>query len=99
MQRRLHRWRLARLHGLRRARLDNEGERMNIGDMVAWTHITQRGNSITLSDWEGKITEINGDRAKVKRKGVVYNILMKRLRPVDSRHELTEFLLGKEPEP
>jgi hypothetical protein len=28
MQRRLHRWRLARLHGLRRARVDSEGEKV-----------------------------------------------------------------------
>jgi hypothetical protein len=37
MQRRLHRWRLARLHGLRRARVDSKGEKVMAHTPGPWS--------------------------------------------------------------
>jgi hypothetical protein len=70
---------------------------MEVGDMVSWTHIQDRGSSIVLRSWEGKIVEITGEVAVVKRlkSGRRYTLPLNRLRPADQRNELTEHFLGK----
>lgn len=70
---------------------------MNVGDEVQWTHVRDRGSTIQFYAMEGKILEIKGQKAVVKRKGSgrKYEVSLKRLRPIDQINELTEIVMGK----
>jgi hypothetical protein len=68
-----------------------------IGDMVQWTHRRDRGRTIQYFAMEGKILEINGNLAVIKRTGSgrKYTVALTRLRSIDEVNELTEWVLGK----
>jgi hypothetical protein len=72
---------------------------MNVGDSVQWTHVRHMGTTIKFFAMEGKILEIKGNLAVIKRAGSgrKYEVPLKRLRTMDQRNELTEWVMGDEP--
>jgi len=70
---------------------------MNVGDKVQWTHVSYRGSTIVLRAWEGPIVDLVGtERAIVTHRGKRYKVLIKDLRPMGQRAELTEMVMGKQ---
>ena len=69
-----------------------------VGERVTWTHISQRGRSITLRCWEGRITgfEQNGQVALVKRQGKTYRVRLGGLRRASEAGELTDLVMGRQ---
>ncbi len=72
---------------------------MNIGDRVQWTHVRHMGNTIKFFAMERMILEIKGSLAVIKRDGSgrKYEVPLSRLRSMNERNELTEWVMGKEP--
>jgi len=66
---------------------------MNIGDKVTWTHVVQRGKTVTLTLRTGVIESITGDMAVVKRQnGRTENIPLRRLRLPGQESQIREFI-------
>lgn len=66
---------------------------MEIGTLVSWTHVSQRGRTVSMSLRAGVIDAINGDVATVrKRSGKTEQVHIRRLRVEGQPSQLGEFV-------
>lgn len=66
---------------------------MKIGNRVSWTHVTQRGKSMTMILRKGVIVSIDDGKATVKKcSGRTEAIDIKRLRLLGQKSQITEFV-------
>jgi hypothetical protein len=66
---------------------------MKIGTLVSWTHVSQRGRTMSMSLRAGVIDAINGNMATVrKRNGKTEEISIRRLRVEGQPSQLGEFV-------
>lgn len=66
---------------------------MNIGDKVSWTHVSQRGRTMSMTLREGVIEQINGAVATVRtpsKRQVIVDI--RRLRLEGQESQISEFV-------
>lgn len=66
---------------------------MEIGTKVSWTHVSQRGRTMSMSLREGIIIALMGDVARVqKRSGKTEEIHTRRLRVEGQPSQIGEFV-------
>lgn len=65
---------------------------MNVGDKVSWTHVSNRGRTMSMSLREGIVESVKGDRAIVKKKRGRECILVSRLRVTGQKSQISEFV-------
>ncbi len=74
--------------------------KVEIGDYVYWTHVSQGRGTLSMSLREGKVETIVGDSATIKkRNGRTEKINLKRLRWSTQKtqiHEFVEILMGRD---
>jgi hypothetical protein len=70
--------------------------KFKVGDKVKFTVIKNSGRGkVSMSTKEGVIEELGTERAMVKCRGTRHHVYLDRLRPVEQRSELTDFVTGK----
>lgn len=68
---------------------------MKVGDLVTWTHCTQRGKTIQFSSREAKIEQLTETNVTVKYRGKLVHLRHDKVRLKGQRLELTEMVMGK----
>lgn len=68
---------------------------MNPGDKVQWTHVSQRGRSVSMTLREGTLESIEGELAIVRTSANrQVQVAVKRLRAIGQRNQIDEFVEG-----
>lgn len=66
---------------------------MKPGDRVQWTHVSQRGRTMSMSLREGVLESIDGELAIVRTsKNRQVQVALARLRPVNQLSQIDEFV-------